>query len=106
MAMQNTELPMDMLGRWQFVYGRIQTMKNYFSGTYDRAKKQPIIYAGLFFILAYGLLTTIIGGFQLSFYMGFTGAYLLVFGFTKFTSYENYKIIQKFDMVEVLKERE
>ena len=81
-------------------------IKQYFSNTYDRAKQEPLIYAGMFFLIAYGFITTTIGGFQLSFFIGFTGAYLLIFGITKFTSYQQYKTIQTFDNKDAIKETE
>jgi len=80
--------------------------QRYFAKTYQRAKKQPFVYAGMFLVITYGFLTAVIGGFQLSFFIGFTGAYLLVFGFTKFTAYEQYKTIQTFDNKNSIKEIE
>lgn len=81
-------------------------VKKYLSRTYDRAKKQPFLYISMFFVVLWGFLTTIIGGFQLSFYVGFTGVYLLIFGITKLTAYEQYKTIQTFDNKQAIKEIE
>lgn len=81
-------------------------VKKYLSRTYDRAKKQPFTYIGMFYVILWGFLTTIIGGFQLSFYVGFTGVYLLIFGITKLTAYEQYKTIQTFDNKQAIKEIE
>lgn len=74
--------------------------------SFQQAKQQPFLYGGMFYVILWGFLTTIIGGFQLSFYVGFTGVYLLIFGITKWTAYEQYKIIQTFGNKQAAKEIE
>lgn len=60
----------------------------------------------MFFTVLWGFLTTIVGASQLSFYIGFTGLYLLIFGITKLTSYEQYRTIQTFENKTATKEIE